>query len=279
MVRIHGHLNTEECKDPKVFRKEGKEITMREWKEKKFHGQYFNENEAVDWDKTWGWLSKCDLKCTTEALICSAQEQSLRTNYLKYHIEKSVESPLCRMCHEKGDSVNHIVSECSKLAQREYKRRHDNVGRYVHWAMSEKANIERANEWYNQQPSSFAENEEYMLLWDMMIQCDQHIQARKPDIVLLNKRTKEATIIDIGIPGDKRVQEKEVEKIEKHQPLKDEMARLWVKVVPVVIGALGMITKKFEGYIKECDDNIRIEVIQKTTLLGSARILRRVLSM
>ena len=61
------------------------------------------------------------------------------------------------------------------------------------------------------------------------------------------------------------------------------MARLWdlkkVKVVPVVIGALGMITKKFEGYIKECDDNIRIEVIQKTTLLGSARILRRVLSM
>ena len=61
------------------------------------------------------------------------------------------------------------------------------------------------------------------------------------------------------------------------------MARLWdlkkVKVIPVVIGALGMITKKFEGYIKECDDNIRIEVIQKTTLLASARILRKVLSM
>ena len=37
--------------------------------------------------------------------------------------------------------------------------------------------------------------------------------------------------------------------------------------------------KKFEGYNKECDGNIRIEVIQKTTLLGSARILRNVLSM
>ena len=97
------------------------------------------------------------------------------------------------------------------------------MARYVHWAMCKKANIERANEWYNQQQSSCAENEEYKLLWDMMIRCDQHIQARKSDIVLLNKRIKEATIIDIAIPGDKRVQEKEVEKIEKYQPLKDEM--------------------------------------------------------
>ena len=88
-----------------------------------------------------------------------------------------------------------------------------------------------------------------------MIQCDQHIQARKPDIVLLNKRTKEAIIIDIATPSDKRVQEKEAEKKEKYQSSKDEIARLWdlekVKVIPVVIGALGMITKKFEEYIKE----------------------------
>ena len=40
-------------------------------------------------------------------------------------------------------------------------------------------------------------------------------------------------------------------------------------MVSVVIGALGVITKTFEGYISECDDNIRIEVIQKTALLGS----------
>ena len=89
------------------------------------------------------------------------------------------------------------------------------MARYVHWTMCKKANKERATELYNQQPSSCAENEEYKLSWDMMIQCDQHIQGRKPDIVLLNKRTNEATKIDIAIPGDKRVQEKGVEKIEK----------------------------------------------------------------
>ena len=67
-----------------------------------------------------------------EALICSAQEQALRTNYIKFHIDKNVESPMCGMCREKGESVNHLTSECSKLAQREYKRRHDNVALYVH---------------------------------------------------------------------------------------------------------------------------------------------------
>ena len=34
---------------------------------------------------------------------------------------------------ERGESVQHIVSECEKLAQKEYKRRHDKVANNVHW--------------------------------------------------------------------------------------------------------------------------------------------------
>ena len=283
MVKAHGHLKTNESMEPKVFKREEKSEVFSGWKDKKLHGQFLSENPEVDWDKTWGWLSKGDLKGTTESLICSAQEQSLRTNYVKFHIDKSIESPMCRMCAQKGESVSHLVSECTKLAQREYKRRHDNVARYVHWKISEKNNLERGKEWYNHKPEACVENEEYKLLWDMMIQGDHHIQARKPDIVLLNKKKKEVKIIDIAIPGDTRVREKELEKIEKYQPLRDELARLWglkkAKVIPVVIGALGVISRKFEGYIKECDDNIRLEVMQKTTLLGTARLLRKVLTM
>ena len=68
-------------------------------------------------------------------LIFSAQEQALRTNYIKFHIDKTIDSPLCRMCGERGESVYHLVSECSKLAQREYNRRHDDVARYIHWQL------------------------------------------------------------------------------------------------------------------------------------------------
>ena len=77
-------------------------------------------------------MRKCDLKIPNEALICSAHEQIIIKNYVKYHIDKSVVSPPSRMCGETGETISHIVSECSKPAQREYKRRHDNVARMVH---------------------------------------------------------------------------------------------------------------------------------------------------
>ena len=69
-----------------------------------------------DWDRTWQWIANGDLKGCTEALICSAQEQALRTNYTRFHIDHTAESPLCRMCGRKGETVAHLVSECSKLA-------------------------------------------------------------------------------------------------------------------------------------------------------------------
>ena len=49
--------------------------------------------------------------------ICSAQEQALRTNYIRFHIDHTAESLLCGMCRGKGETVAHVVSECSKLAQ------------------------------------------------------------------------------------------------------------------------------------------------------------------
>ena len=56
-----------------------------------------------------------DLKVKTEATICAAQEQALRTNYTKNKIDKTSENPLRRMCSEGGETVQHIC-ECKKLA-------------------------------------------------------------------------------------------------------------------------------------------------------------------
>ena len=81
------------------------------------------------------WLSRGDLKVGTEALLCAAQEQTIRTKYMKYHIDKT---RLCRLCGKKGESVQHITSRCEILAQKEYKRRHDDVAKKVHWDICKK---------------------------------------------------------------------------------------------------------------------------------------------
>ena len=67
---------------------------------------------------------------------------------------------------------------------------------------------------------------DYKIYWDFVIQCDRLIEARKLDVVLIDKRTQEVKIIAIAIPGDKRVEDKEIEKREKYQMLKEEVQRL-----------------------------------------------------
>ena len=46
------------------------------------------------------------------------------------------------MCRKVNESIDHIVSACSKLAQNKYKRRHDNLGKLVHWMLAIKCNFE-----------------------------------------------------------------------------------------------------------------------------------------
>ena len=59
------------------------------------------------------------------------------------------------MCYE---TINHIISECSKLAQREYKARHDWVGKVIHWEMCKKFKFEHTKKWYMHNPAPILEN-------------------------------------------------------------------------------------------------------------------------
>ena len=92
------------------------------------------------------------MKVKNEALIFAAQEQALRTNYVKFNIDKSVDSPLCRMCNQKREIIHHILSECKMLAEKEYKSRHDNIARLVHWKPCCKYDMSRGEKWYEHQP-------------------------------------------------------------------------------------------------------------------------------
>ena len=142
------------------------------------------------------------------------------------------------------------MSECSKLAQRGYKRRHENVARMVQWKLCEKLNLEKSKKWYLHNPQTVSENVNHKLIWDMNIQCDRIIVERRPDIVIGNKMEKTAIVTDVAIPVDKRIIDKQTEKIEKYQNLKREIQRLWnlkkIDVIPMVLGLLGSVTKNFE---------------------------------
>ena len=120
------------------------------------------------------------------------------------------------------ENVNHVVSGCKTLAQKEYKQRHDNVVKAVHWKLSEKYPLERSEMLYEHTPEIVVENERNKILWDVSIQCDHVIEARRPNVVIINK-DKNCFIVDIAIPGDSRLSEKECEKVKKYQDLKKNL--------------------------------------------------------
>ena len=81
------------------------------------------------------------MKREAESLIVAVQNQSIRTNLVKAKIDKSQGHSLCRKCRKVDESIDHIVSGSSKLAQKGYKKRHDNLGKIVHWKLATKCVI------------------------------------------------------------------------------------------------------------------------------------------
>ena len=148
------------------------------------------QTKEVRSDQCWAWLHNGDLKRETESLIVAAQNQSIRTNLVKARIDKSQGDSLCRMCRKVDESIDHIVSGCSKLAPKEYKRRHDNLGKIVHWKLARKCNFEAGDKWYEHEPASVLENEDYKILWDFSIQTDHVIEAWRPDLVVVDKKKR-----------------------------------------------------------------------------------------
>ena len=172
------------------------------------------------------------------------------------------------------------MCSCPKLAQTEYKKKHDVVGRVIHWELCKEYGVECSDKWHEHSPKSIEENEEVKLLWDFTIQTDGEIHHRRPDIVIQKKKAKETIIVDIAVPGDSNVQQKETEKYEKYQDLAREIKRIWksrTKVVPVVVGALGSVSKKLAGHLEQLGIKDRTRTMKKSALLGSAHILRKVL--
>ena len=67
-------------------------------------------------------------------------------------IDIFVDSPLCRLCGQKGETINYKISGCKCLARQEYKGRHDNIARLAQWKLFCKYDLNRREKWYENQP-------------------------------------------------------------------------------------------------------------------------------
>ena len=274
--------------DPKIVKEKIIKTRKDSYEGKNLHSALFKKSqECRDNKDSWLWLKKGYLKKETEGTILAAQDQAIRTRWVQRHIDKKDIPSDCRMCGEKEETVAHITSECRQLAQNEYKKcRHDKVAACLHWNMCKKYGFtcpDKSYEHFIGKESKVLENDEVKLLWDFPIQTESKIDHNRPDIVLIHKKEKLCFLIDVACPFDTRIDKKEKEKLDAYSDLKYEILKCWKKdintvvIIPVVVGALGMVTNKLKRYLEKIKFNPGIEPLQKACLLGTARILRKVL--
>ena len=148
--------------------------------------------------------------------------------------------------------------------------------------MCKKFKFNQTNKWYMHNPAPVLKNATHKLLWDFNIQTNHLIPARRPDLIIINKKKKKRTykIVDFAVPADHRIKLLECEKKDEYLDLARELKKLWnmqVTIIPIVIGTFGTITKGLLKGLEESEFGGQVETIQTTALLKTARILRRVL--
>ena len=122
------------------------------------------------------------------------------------------------MKNSKGvnNNNNNNNNDKSKLAQKEYKTRHDWVGKVIHWEMCRTFQFDDTNKWYLHTSAPVQENDTHKLLWDFDIQTDHLISARRPDVIVINKNKRFSKIVDFAVPANHRIKLKECEKKDKY---------------------------------------------------------------
>ena len=144
------------------------------WIDKALHGQFIcNVTGLVDSRYQWKWLQHSKISKEVEAFLFAAQEQAISTNIIKskIYVQTNI-SPLCWLCRQSNETIDHLISSCSYIAQTAYKHKHDQVAKFIHWKLSAKYSIDVSSCWWKHQPSPVVENSQCKILWDFTVIAD-----------------------------------------------------------------------------------------------------------
>jgi hypothetical protein len=211
----------------------------------------------------------------------AAQDQALQTKYYATKILNTETDSKCRLRQKFDEAIDHIISACPILTKEQYIKRHDRVCAQLHFNICKETEVQLGKKhWYEHVPKPVETSQEgkVTILWNQQVQTDRTIPNNKPDIIICDNEKGTCVLIEVAISGDRNVIKKEAEKMLKFKDLIIEIQRLWnvkTKVIPVIIGVTGTISKSFRKYVSNIPGNHEVKELQETTILGTAYIHRK----
>lgn len=267
-----------------------REEKHQEWRSKALHGRHPHDLDQHHVDKmaSNAWLSSGELFPETEGFMVAIQDQVVNTkNYMRHIIrDPQIRDDRCRKCQEKPETIQHITAACSLLSQNDYLHRHNQVAAVIHQEICNRLGVLHQSPrtpYYKYEPPPVIETLAHTIYYDRSIITDRCVPYNRPDIVIRDKRTKEALIIDVAVPNTHNLLTTIAEKKRKYTELADEIKRMWglekATIVPVVLSATGVIPKDLFKSLEIMGLQVSLhKLLQKVVVLNTTRIVRRFLS-
>ena len=224
-----------------------------------------------------------DMISHTEGYIFAIQEQEINTKALmaKREQAKNLEfDKKCRFCHQKAENIFHLLCSCSCLSASMYlPMRHNVVARVVYNSVIQHHFKDQSYV----HPLDIWKRVNIELWWDIPITTTPRVKNNKPDIVIWNSSKLTCKIVDICVPLDGNIHTQEKTKIDTYVPLTVGLLRLYpqynFEVIPLVIGATGLVTDPLTKYLKTIIDSDKeivklVANMQVKALIGSMRVLK-----
>ena len=93
-------------------------IRKLKWCEKQLYGHFARQTSEISLEKTWKWLRKENLKIESESLLIAVQNNAIRTKYVKAKVYKTQQINRCRLCGDRDETINLIISKLSRDGSR-----------------------------------------------------------------------------------------------------------------------------------------------------------------
>ena len=122
-------------------------------------------------------------------------------------------------------------------------------------------------------------NNNVTVLWNQGVHTETEVMANRPDVTI-NKKEKTCILIDVAIPADRNIMQKEVEKKLKYKSLCIEIQRMWnmkCTIISVTVEAIRIVTKCLKKNLEATTRKHLIDSLQKTAILGTSHIIWKVL--
>ena len=224
---------------------------------KPLHGKFatWARSDDVDTVQSFCWL-QISVHSESESTILAVQHQVLPTRVYQAKIMRCpVPTILCRFCHTREETIQHLLAGCEALAPNKYLYWHNMVAKVVHWHLCKTFHVQlKVTSWRDHQPLPVVENDEIKLLWDFGMVTDHMVCHNHPDITVFLRKDHCILFIEIACPVDVNTLTKEDEKILKYQSLVREVSIGYnqpVDIISVVFGHSGIVSCHQATHLKK----------------------------